>query len=227
MAEEKRLIGDDGRLCKGYLDAVAESTEFENGEWYQISTKDPADSVFGDLAVGDFYYAPVEMAAEVGDAAYQLHLVTMADLSGWSLSLTGDEVEVTVLADRYKKYRRGKLDANGTISLVFIKGITDQPDDNIGGWGLANYFFDIVEIEDDGNVTYNARLTDPVYVVGYACEEATDSVEVTLATVLQIEFYNFEMPMNISEAVNMEIPFRLIGDNDPILYRITNPGSTT
>jgi hypothetical protein len=32
--------------------------------------------------------------------------------------------------------------------------------------------------------------------------------------------------MNSSEAVNMDIPFRLVGDTDPILYRISIPEST-
>ena len=220
MAEEKRLIGDDGRLAKGSLAASATTDVFENDSWYQITAKAAAGSVFGDLVVGDFYYAPIEIAATLGDEAKRLTLTTILDLSGWSLSITGDEVEVTVLADKYKKYRRGKLDANGTARFVFIKGITDIED------GMANYFFDVVEIDDTGTVTVRSdKLTDPLYVVGYMFEGDAEA-EVTLATVLSVEFFSFPMNFNISEAVTMEIPFRLTGDDDPILYRIEVPGST-
>lgn len=217
MAEEKRLVGDDGKLSRGSL-ASDGVTDLENGNWYQISDKDSTSSIFGDLAIGDFYYAPVEISGVGDDEALLLTLSDMVDLSGWSLSITGDEIEVTVLDDKFKKYRKGKLDASGTASFVFIKGETDQPD------AMANYYFDIAEISADGVVTFTPKVTDTMYVVGYLADE--DAGEVSLATVLEVEFYNFELPMNFSEAVNMDIPFRLSGDSDPILYRISIPEST-
>jgi hypothetical protein len=219
MAEEKRLIGDDGRLARGSLAETAEDTTFAEGSWYKIATKAVAASVFGDLDVTDFYYAPIDVSATSGDTAYLLTLADMVDLSGWSLELTGDEVEVTVLQDNFKKYRKGKLDANGSASFVFIKGETDQPDN------LANYYFDIVEIDESGVVTVSQKKTDTLYLVGFLAEE--DAGEVTLATVMEVEFFNFSLPMNSSEAVNMDIPFRLIGDTNPVLYRISNPDAST
>jgi len=218
MAEEKRLIGEDGRLARGAL-ATSTVTTFAAESWYKIAAKATSSSVFGDLEVNDFYYAPVEVVGESGDTAYLLTLSDMVDLSGWSLDLTADEVEVTVLADSFKKYRKGKLDANGSASFVFIKGVTDQPNN------LANYYFDIVQIDATGAVTVSVKITDTLYIIGYLAEESAG--EVTLATIMEVEFFNFSLPMNSSEAVKMSIPFRLIGDVNPVLYRITNPEAAT
>lgn len=217
MAEEKRLIGEDGRLARGSL-GTSGLTTLNGGYWYQISDKDASSSIFGDLAVGDFYYPPIDIAGVGDDEAYLLTLSDMVDLSGWSLDLTADEVEVTVLSDRFKKYRKGKLDASGSASFVFIKGETDSANN------LANYYFDIAEISEAGVVVLSPKKTDTLYLVGYLAEE--DVGEVTLATVMEVEFFNFSLPMNSSEAVNMDIPFRLVGDTDPILYRISIPEST-
>ena len=214
MAEERRLIGDDGKLVRGSLGAV-ETTTFSADTWYKIKAKAASNSVFGDLEINDFVRFPIDVSAASGDEAYSLTETDLVDLSGWSLSLSGDEVEVTVLADKFKKYRKGKLDANGTASFVFIKGETDQAN------SLSNYFFDNVEIAADGTVTKTDKLESSLYLVGYL-DDTTTSGEVMLATVMEVEFFNFELPMNSSEAVNMEVPFRLIGDTDPILYRIHN-----
>jgi len=215
MAEEKRLIGDDGTLSRGSLAAVAETTTLTALKWYKITAKAVAASKFGDLEVGDFYYAPAEITLTSGDEAKLLTLTTMVDLSGWSLELSGEEVDVTVLADKFKKYRKGKLDATGNATFIFIKGETDQADN------LANYFFDHVAITSSGTVTKTAKKENTLYIVGYL-DDTSISGESALATVMEVEFYNFPLNMNMSEAVQIETPFRLAGDTDPILYRITN-----
>jgi hypothetical protein len=217
MAEEKRLIGEDGRLTRGTLSETP-TTSLTAGNWYLITDKDEAASQFGDLVVSDFYYAPIDIELAGDDEAELLTLSDMVDLSGWSLDLTADEIEVTVLNDSFKKYRKGKLDANGSASFVFIKGETDQPD------ALANYYFDIAEIAEDGTVTLSQKKTDTLYLVGYLADEGEG--EITLATILQVEFFNFSLPMNMGDAVRMDIPFRLIGDTNPVLYRISIPEET-
>jgi hypothetical protein len=136
-------------------------------------------------------------------------------LKGWSLELSGEEVDVTVQGDSFKKYRKGKLDANGTASFVFMKGETDQ------AGGLANYFFDNVAISAAGAVTRSNKKEDTLFLLGYL-DDTTVSGAAKLATLMQVEFFNFSLPMNMSEAVQMEVPFRLAGDTDPILYRIIN-----
>jgi hypothetical protein len=217
MAEETRLIGEDGRLTRGTLSGTP-TTSLVAGNWYLITDKDDSASQFGDLEEDDFYYAPIDIELVGDDEAELLTLADMVDLSGWSLDLTADEIEVTVLNDSFKKYRKGKLDANGSASFVFIKGETDQPD------ALANYYFDIAEIGEDGTVTFSQKKTSTLYLVGYLADEGEG--EVTLATVMQVEFFNFSLPMNMGDAVKMDIPFRLIGDTNPVLYRISIPEET-
>lgn len=223
----KRLIGDDGALVSldflnGTTTQVTGDTEvIAEGKWVQIVSKASASSAFGGLLVGEFYYAPAEVTPHFvagGDTdAWKVATVSnLVDLSGWSLELSGDEVEVTVMQDTYKKYRKGKLDAKGTSSFVFIKGVTDQ------ALGLANYFFKEASISAAGAVTaVNARLDTPLYLIGYMDDTATAG-ETMLATVFQVEFFNFSLPENSSQAVKMDVPFRLVGDTDPILYRIVN-----
>jgi hypothetical protein len=214
MADIKRLIGDDGKLMRASTAATVTSGTLPAG-WYKVAVN--AGSSFGDLVADDYFYAPSTKTLVAGDTAYAVTTTDMADLSGWSLELSGDEIEVTVLADTYKKYRKGKLDANGTASFVFIRGETDADA------GLAHYFFKEATISASGVVSNVLdRSSDSMLLVGYIDNEDT-SADYKLATVFEVEFYNFSLPMNSSEAVNMEVPFRLSGATDPILLKIYNP----
>lgn len=215
MAEERRLVGDDGALFRGTL-ATTTVTTFAAGKWYKIAAKAVSNSVFGDLVVGDFYYAPIEVVGESGDEAYLLTETDLVDLSGWSLEISADEVEVTVLADKFKKYRKGKQDATGNAMFVFIKGETEQ------AGNLANFFFDVAVITASGVATKTARDTGNLYLIGYLDNTAV-SGEAKIGTIMQVEFFNFPISVEMSTADNLEVPFRLIGDTDPILYRIVNP----
>lgn len=222
MPDGKRLIGDDGKLVRCAIAAVATSGSLTEG-WWKISAKATSSSAFdavagdGDLEIGDFFYAPAAVTLTANDAAYAITTYDMGDLSGWSLELSADEVETTVLIDTYKKYRKGKLDANGSATFTFIRGTTDNITD-----GLSKYFFKTATISAAGVVTdVTLRSDDSLYLIGYIDNEqaAGDSF---LATMLQVEFFNFSFPMNSSEAVQFEVPFRLVGDTDPILYKIIN-----
>jgi hypothetical protein len=216
MADIKRLIGDDGKLVRASVAAVASTGSLPIG-WSKIAAKATSNSHFGGLAVGDYYYNPtVSGVLAVGDSAYIVTTTDMADLKGWSLELSADEVEVTVVADTYKKYRKGKLDANGSASFVFIKGETDAAN------GLASYFFKVATIDATGVVSGVVDRSDnSLLLIGYMDAE-TDSGEYFLATAFDVEFFNFSAPMNSSEAVEMEVPFRLVGATDPVLYKVTN-----
>ena len=210
----KRLIGDDGKLVRASVAASPTTTTLTTG-WYKLAVV--AGGSFGTLAVDDYYYAPATVTLSGSDSAYAVTTAELQDLSGWSLGLTADEIEVTVLADTYKKYRKGKLDANGSASFVFTKGVTDADA------GLAHYFFKEATISATGAVSnVLARSDDALLLIGYIDDETT-SADYKLITAFEVEFYDFSLPMASSEAVNMEVPFRLSGDTDPILYKVYNP----
>lgn len=214
MADIKRLIGDDGKLVRASVAATLTSGSLTEG-WYKIGTVASGTSAFGDLVANDYYYAPTTVSLQAGDAAYAVSTTDLADLKGWSLALSADEVEVTVIKDTYKKYRKGKLDAQGTASFVFIKGETDAAN------GLASYFFKVAEINAAGAVTsVTERSDDALLLIGYIDNEKTAG-QYFIATAFEVEFFNFELPMNSSEAVEMEVPYRLVGDTDPIFYKVT------
>jgi hypothetical protein len=216
MADIKRLIGDDGRLVRATVASIATANSLPSG-WSKIAAKAASNSHFGDLDVGDYYYNPtVSGVLTAGDTAYLVTTVDMADLTGWSVELTADEVEVTVLADTYKKYRKGKLDAKGSCSFVFIKGETDA------AGGLASFFFKMATISNAGAVSaVTERSDDSLLLIGYMDAEDA-SAQYFIATAFDVEFFNFSVPMNSSEAVKMEVPFRLVGATDPVLYKVTN-----
>jgi hypothetical protein len=214
----KRIIGEDGSLVKGALGSTVVGDgilTIAANTWVKIIAKANSGSTFGDLPVGAFYLSPVVETPPIGDNWQVLTPAVMADLTGWSLEISADEIETTVLRDNFKKYRKGKKDASGSASFVYIKGTTDASD------GLLNQFFQIAEISATGAVTLNAIDTDPVYVIGYI-DNPTTAGYIREATIMQVEFFNFSLPMNMGEAMNIETPFRLVGDSDPIFYKITN-----
>jgi hypothetical protein len=214
MADIKRLIGDDGKLVRATVSGVVVSGTFAEG-WWKIHAMPAASSCFGDLVVNDYYYAPITITGTYGDEACGVDTTDMIDLAGWSLELTGDEVDVTVMDDTYKKYRKGKLDAQGSASFIFIKGETDA----LGG--LASFFFKTADISAAGVVSnVTARSDESLVLIGFVDNETT-SGQYAIATAFEVEFFNFSLPMNSSEAVKMDVPFRLVGATDPVLYKIT------
>jgi len=182
-------------------------------------------SRMGGLSVGEFVYndlatdldlTPTDGAATgTEDKIQPLTLTTLLDLSGWSLEMSADEVDVTVLGDTVKKYRKGKQDANGQMEFIFMKGETD-----LAG-NLANYFMPISTVNVNGTVEYSARKTTPLYVLGYLDESAVTG-EYTMAMLFQVEFMSFALPMNDSQAVKVSPKFRLSGSVNPTIYRIFN-----
>jgi hypothetical protein len=224
----KRLIGEDGYVAKGTLGAIVTATlaggeKVDKDTWVRIVTKASADSIFGELAVGQFYYAPVDRVGEyVGasdlDSWEVLTLEKMVDGISWSVEIAADEIETTVNADRFKQYRRGKLDASGNASFLYISGVTDLPG------GLANRFFDIVTISATGVAEVEPADADSIYLVGYLNEGAAKAGEnQTVATVMKVELFNFALPSAMGEPGNIDVPFRLVDGNDPVLYTITLP----
>jgi len=215
---QRRCIGDDGVLKRVALGAevVGNGTlTIAKGAWVKITAVATSGSLFNSLVVGDYYYAPVEITPIAGDKWKVMTLTDMADLAGWSFELSADEVETTVLADTFKQYRKSKKDATGTASFVYIKGVTDL-DDN-----LSNYFFRKINIDATGSSTVSDVKDTPFLLLGYIDQgkESTDD-NYTNALVMEVEFYNFSLPMNMAEAVKTDATFRLANGSNPSLYRI-------
>lgn len=225
MAEEKRLIGNDGSLGtlslgtevvgNGVLTIAAKTLVL-------ITAKKATGSAFGGtgttgLLVGDFYYNPSASAVTppAGDSWKVATFNNMLDINGWSLKMSAAEVDVTTLADGARKYRKGKADAEGSVSFVWIKGISDQ------AGGLANQFFKLANINASGVVTSVAdKSTTPIYLMGYLDNTAVVG-EVAEFTVMQVEFFDAALNVKDNEANNQDVKFRLTGSTNPVVYRAT------
>lgn len=216
----KRLIGEDGYLARGALgvEVVGNAVlTIAKNTWVQITGKAGSGSTFGGLAVGDFYISPVIETPVAGDKWKVLTEEKLLDGVGWSLELSADEIDVTVNNDSVKKYRRGKADANGSVNFLYIVGITDAPG------ALANKFFDICEIDETGVATVTPSNTASLYLVGYLNKGDATNINDNqmIATIMEVEFFSFSLPSKMGEAGNMDVPFRLSGALNPIIYKVT------
>jgi hypothetical protein len=221
--EQTRLTGEDAKLYRMSFGAevVGNGTlTIAVDTWVKITAKASSGSSFGDLAVGDFYYNNTGVA-EVPVAGDKWRVVTlgdMLDLAGWNLDVTAETIDVTTTADRFRKMRNGKLSANGTASVVFIKGITDDP-----AVGVLNSFYKVVEFDDAGAITVSPVATEPFFLLGYLDYKDNVVGHHKLATALEVEFEGFPLNFRMNEAANVEMPFHLVGATDPVIYRIQNP----
>ena len=187
-------------------------------------------SKFGALNVGDFFFNPGAgtLALTSGDSYYPVTLVPIMDVAGFSLDLTSDETEVTVLSDTFKKYRQGRSDASGQLEMVFMKGETDKPTSSTQ-LGAANAFFDVMDIANTGVATKTVRNTTPVWILGYLDKDAstnttltasTDTATGLLVTLFQIQMLSFSLDFKKSDVVMVSPKFRLTGSLNPSMYRI-------
>lgn len=223
MASESRLIGEDGALFRGELGAevvgdgiltIAAKT------LVQITGIASAANAFTGLTVGDFYYSPVVTDGTDLPVGCKWKVMTSfetLDLAGWNIEATAEVIDVTVNKDRARKKRSGKLDINGTASVVFIKGVTD-----VASLGFMSSFYKIVDVAADGTVTVTPIRTEPFWMIGWLDNKDSVSGHHQLFTVFQVEFENFPLNVRMGEAQGFDANFHLVGDTDPVIYRITN-----
>lgn len=268
----KRLIGDDGALCRGTIGTVQlpasgnslpagiyqiaakgaksptlVSSTFVKDTMYVCVSKAATGSVIpvevghlftptadltaaaGDTAyatttilgdvleVGEFYIAPNTVNVGSGDKFFSVTLEPLADVKSASLNVSAEEVDVTVAKDRFKKYRRGKFDADGSASFIYMKGTTDLPE------GLSHQFYDIHSIDWDGHVTSVKQSDSPYLLVLYFDDDANiPDADKTykLVTIFYANIFNFDYKGESSSAVSSDSKYRLAGSTDPVLYRV-------
>ena len=226
MADIKRLIGTDGSIAKIDVTATTVSTgaALAARSWYKVTNAGTV--AWGGLALGDYYFNPNNATLNVGGTGVVLtlcYITPVLDVAGWSLDLTADETETTVLGDIFKKYRQGRSDASGQLEMVFMKGETDlaQVDSVTGGaLGAANAFFNEVTIADAGQtVSAQGRDTSAITLLGYL-DQDNSSGGVTMATIMTIQLMSFSLDFKKSDVVMVSPKFRLTGSLNPSMYRI-------
>lgn len=220
----KRLIGEDGALFRGTLGATVTgdgSTQSIAAETLvQVTSSLTANigSAFEGLPAGYFYYSPIAtLAADliVGTTWKVMTVGNMLDVAGWMLEASADIVETTVLNDNFKKKRTAKLDATGSVDLVFIKGITD-----VAGSGILDSFYDVVAIAADGTATLSPKTSESIWLMGWLDNKDSETGENLLFTVMEVEFENFPLNVKMGEPDGFTANFHLVGATDPVIYKV-------
>ena len=223
-AENKTLIGDDATIeevtlgtekmgdATKTLDELAGGTvgsKKGKGGWI-ITAKAAAASVFGDLLVGDYFPADGDEVMATGDKAKQVTAKELLDSSGWSVNFSAQEVEITLLRHKVKKYRKGKADADGTLEGVFTLGVTGEPS------GLVNQFLKVVQKNTTGALTVSAVNAHPIYIRG-VIRNTTVSGETYAFLFGQIELFGVSLGAKSGSSQSYSSKFRFTGA-DPVYY---------
>ncbi len=224
MSDQTRLIGDDATLetitfgeeksgdgTKTFDELAGGDAASGDGKgFWMITAKAATSSIFGLLSVGDLFPADGDEVAVVGDKAKLLTAEVFADCSGWSASLSAGEVEVSVLSDRVKKYRKSKADGEGSIKGVFTLGITTA------AGGILNQFMKIVKKDATGTITVSDINSQPIYIRGVV--RNTDRSGETYAFMFaQIELFGTKLGADMGAKQEYESKFRFIGA-DHVFY---------
>ena len=237
MSEEKPLVGDDGAFYTGKLGTTEFSGNGEKtlhvlvggdgktsgGEGMYIVTAKGASSFFNAaLNVGDLFPAVGTEVLKDGDKVKKLDLTHVADCTGWELSITQSEIDVTRLKDKFKKYRLGKKDASGTVNSIMTLGVSDEADGMI-----AKTIKTVRRTYSEGNAVYSIteNNNEPVYFLGYV--NKTDVPGETEAFIFgQVYLFNVKLGGSTGNAQSFDSSMRLIGQ-DPVFYSLDIPGLTS
>lgn len=225
MATKERLIGADGLVEVGTLSdsgMITTSGVLASGVWYMI-TAAPTGTVHtvpGSLAKeGDLFKGPDSgtiLASGVGLIMKPISFTStpVADISSWSCEFSSDEIEVTVLADDVKKYRRGKTDASGSMKGIMILGTT-----SLTASGTLTRFLRNNKVSSAGANTLSAVGSSSLYFKGIMQKDRT-SGEAYAFLFGQVELFNFSVGGDIGSAQEFDCKFRFI-NNDPIYVEET------
>lgn len=216
MATKERLIGADGLVEVATLgDTITTSGFLASGSWYVVTTA-PSDGAFpgltshaGMLLKG--VDAGTTLASGTGLIARKLSFNSdpLLDISSWSCEFSADEIEVTVLADEVKKYRRGKVDASGSMKGIVILGTTTSSS------GILSRFLSRSIISSVGGASAISSVGDTsLYFRGILQKDRT-SGEKYAFIFGQIELYNFSLGGDLGSAQEFDSKFRFIND-DPV-----------
>jgi hypothetical protein len=145
------------------------------------------------------------------DSAKLTTFTEVADVTSFSLEYSADEIEVTVLADEVKKYRRGKTDMSGTVEGINI--ISEM--EKVGSF--INRFMRTVNATAGNVSTLNEIDGDPLFCQFYVQKDVTTPTETQAFLFAQVDLYGTSLGASVADAQSWSSNVRIIG-NDPILY---------
>ena len=94
---------------------------------------------------------------KTGDKAKALAASEIANVVTWSAEVSRNEIEMTTLHDRVKRYVYGKADWSGSIDGVLYQSLTD----------FVKRFVDILDVDSAGTVTKTKRTETTIDFLGF------------------------------------------------------------
>lgn len=217
MATKIRLIGADGLVNTATISGVAitGSGTLASGIWYRL--KVPGNGTFSTLKAGAILYGADAGTAYSGSTTSIEQLIFNADsyldISSWTCEFTADEVDVTVLNDGVKKYRRGKTDSSGSLKGIVMLGTT-----TVTG-GILNRFLGMTKITAVGANTYANPATADIFFKGIM-QKDTASGESYAFIFGQIDLFSFSVGGESGGAQEFDAKFRFINDDPAYVEKV-------
>lgn len=211
-----RLVGSDASFFKASVAATATTSgNMIAGSFYKIATISGTTVFPTGYAVGDIFLGDAAKALSASNSAYLLTSSQAMDVNSFKIDFAADEIEVTVLADGNKKYRKGKNDVSGT-----VEGINFISEMSKAGSFLNRFLRTASATSANVVSTLNNVAASDIFGVFYLNDDTTTG-EIQTFMVAQIEFYGYSLGAAIGDAQSWSSGIRLIG-NDPIVYFKTN-----
>lgn len=211
-----RLVGSDASFFKATVAAVATTSgTMAAGSFYKIAAISGTTVFPTGYAVGDIFIGDAAKSLSSTNSAYLLTSTQAADASSFKLDFSADEIDVTVLADGNKKYRKGKNDVSGT-----VEGINFISEMKVAGSFLNRFLRTASATSANVVTTLNSVVATDLFGVFYLNDDTTTG-ETQTFMVAQIEFFGYSLGAAIGDAQSWSSGIRLIG-SDPIVYFKTN-----
>jgi hypothetical protein len=211
MAVRDRLIGADASLYKASFGSTLTSGVMTAGSFYKIVTTSGTTTFATGYLAGDLFLGDGIKTMNAGNTAALATFTIVQDCSGFDMAFSADEVEVTVLADDIKKYRKGKTDLSGTINGINIVSEMKK------AGSLLNKFIRTVSATAASVSTLTALDASDYYGIFYLQDDTTTAGETNAFLCGQIEVLSYNLGAAVADTQSYDASFRFI-NNDPIVY---------
>lgn len=221
----ERLVGSDALLQKVTFGTLLETGSPAAKTWYKIEVK-TGDTVFpAGFGVGDFIQGEMCEASATFSATNSVKEATfdtVLDARSFTVELSKDEIDVTVLADGNKKYRAGKQDFSGTVEGITILSEAKKAN------SIMNRFFRTVtgtNNQGTGTTVLNPLSTGDYYIRGLLQKDDTVG-ETEVFFFAQIELFGYSLGASMDGAQEWSSGLRLVGA-DPLIYFVESVKAST
>ena len=107
----------------------------------------------------------------------QIGNVALAEVRGFTFELTSETIDASVMGDSFRGYRKGMINGQGTMDLLFSSTHETPLIDSITGSTSAT-----IILYPGGNVSGYPSMTIKGWITGYSIESTMDDMVTASAT---------------------------------------------